>query len=284
MIMKLIIAYVLVLFISLPIYANTDEAILTRKRYGTEAYRFQYIGRDDFGGDWYLDKQEVYVDDDIVDFYVEATITLSYRQYVVNWLKRQLNNQPQAYEILNKTEKIFHQYIWDVEQSLFCMKNIFLYDAHQELLYHQSFSAFEGWYPVSSNSIIKRAIEWIDRNIISTQDNESVVIDIEPPQRIPKTEVQSNASSITQKQNSSTTNNAFSVVMIALMLGALVSTLLVLFYIDFTSSSSSKQSTHAETTPNEQINTEHEETAFAEEKIRDDFDYPYEDIGKITGI
>ena len=66
--MKLIIAYILMLFISSPIYANTNEEILTRKRYGTEAYRFQYIGRDDFGGDWYLDKQEVYADDDIVIF------------------------------------------------------------------------------------------------------------------------------------------------------------------------------------------------------------------------
>ena len=272
------------LFISSPIYANTNEEILTRKRYGTEAYRFQYIGRDDFGGDWYLDKQEVYADDDIVDFYVEATITLSYRQYVVNWLKGQLNNQPKAYEILNKTERIFHQYLWDIEQSLFCMKNIFLYDAHQELLYHQSFSAFEGWYPVSSNAIIKRATEWIDRNVLSNQDNKPLIINVEPQQHIPQTEVKSNASSTPQKPNSSTTSNAFTVVIIALMLGALVSALIVLFYIDFTSSSPSKQSAHDETTPNENFNTEHEETAFTEEKIHDDFDYPYEDIGKVTGI
>ena len=86
------------------------------------------------------------------------------------------------------------------------------------------------------------------------------------------------------RDNTTQKHTAFSVVMIALMLGALVSTLLVLFYIEFTSSSSSKQSVHTETTPNENFNTEHEETAFAEEKIKDDFDYPYEDIGKVTGI
>ena len=77
----------------------------------------------------------------------------------------------------------------------------------------------------------------------------------------------------------------FSVVITALILGTLVSALLVLLYIEFTSSSSSsKQSAHTETTPNEDFYTKHEDTAFTQEKIHDDFDYPYEDIGKVTGI
>ena len=154
-----------------------------------------------------------------------------------------------------------------------------------EPLYNQSFSVFSDWYPLSSNPIIKKTTEWINGNVLFIQDNEPIIINIDPQQRIPQNEVNSNASAPPKQLQSSTTNNAFTVVIIALMLGALVSVLLVLFYIEFTSSSnSSKQSTHTETTRNENFDTKHEDTAFTEEKIHDDFDYPYEDIGKVTGI
>ena len=278
------------------------EEILTRQQYGTEAYRYEYVGKDTIGGDWYLDKQDIYFDeneDDIVDFYIETTIktTSPYRQKLLEWIADGLNNHQKAFNIINRTSKMSQQYIWDIEQSLYCMKGIFLYDANQELLYHYSYSAFGDWYPVASNPIIVSATEWIRKVILSSRKIAPAAFNTTTPQPPIKTtdSRQGDAPSLNQQHTAKPTNNhtrsqtisvnhntnnldALSIILLTLIGGVFTSIVLVVAYNHLTSTKSFS-ATSTQDTP--EINHDSSNTS---DKAEYDFDYPHEDIGKVTGI
>lgn len=80
-------------------------------------------------------------------------------------------------------------------------------------------------------------------------------------------------------QNDIVTNpNSNSIIFIALIVGITISALVVYLYAKLTSP------THVDTTTTEGVRKEYEDTSFNSNETKYDFEYPYEDIGKVTGM
>ena len=250
--------------------------------------RFIHLGQDGIGGHWYLDERDIRIDAGIVDFDIITDIVPSYRQHLIDWLKNSFADDPQrAHDIANDTTKMSQQYLWDVEQSLFCFKNVFFYDANQRLLYSHSFSAFDNWYPISSNPIIGKAIEWIRINLLAQQYATTRTV---KPIAVPsRKDVNNNMSNLSNQPLAKPTNtnasnqttftyDTSSIILTALIGGAMLSALLVWIYMKFYSPAYTTNTTSPQ-------DTSRTDNGFStSDNAEDDFDYPYEDIGKITGI
>ena len=72
--------------------------------------------------------------------------------------------------------------------------------------------------------------------------------------------------------------NANSIIFTALIVGITISALVVYLYAKLTSP------THVDTTTIEGVRKKYEDTSFNSNETKYDFEYPYEDIGKVTGM
>ena len=93
-------------------------------------------------------------------------------------------------------------------------------------------------------------------------------------------ELMSKAIQRTIQKNTSNRLTANSILFTALLTGVTISVLIVYFYSKFSSHASSEATEHARTATYSRT----EEQASTESNINDDFDYPYKDIGKVTGL
>ena len=203
--------------------------------------RFIYLGQDTLGGHWYLDERDIHIDTGIVDFDVITYIAPSYRPHLIEWLKGSFADAPQrAHDIINRTTKMSQHYLWDVEQSLFCFKNVFFYDTNQRLLYSHSFSAFDNWYPIASNPIIEKAIEWIRLNRITQQHDVTRTaksISVSPRKDVNKkiSNLVNQSTAKTTNSNASKTtftNNALRIAVVALVIGIGILLILLSIWLD----------------------------------------------------
>ena len=127
---KIILVLVLVLVFNKDSYSTTIEDISKQIKAGIGIYsdRYVFIARDTFGCSWYLDKQDIHILNKTTDFHIAMAMNSSHGQTILVWLSKILQNQQQAYEILNHTLQIAHKYIFDLEQaSFFSRKHLFLW-------------------------------------------------------------------------------------------------------------------------------------------------------------